>query len=186
MRLVRAAPADLPAVVDLLNLAYRSAPAIAGREWSTEAGYIIGDRMTLPMLAGDLAANPGARLMLWRGAEGIAGCVWLEPAGGPPPSIEAVGRENTWYLGMLTVRPDRQGGGAGGQLLDAAEVEARALGAERIRMTVVNVRDGLIAWYERRGYRLTGEVLPFPYDDLRFGAPTRPDLTFVVLERALG
>ncbi|MEI9890137.1 MAG: hypothetical protein WDN45_05495 [Caulobacteraceae bacterium] len=59
-------------------------------------------------------------------------------------------------------------------LLEAAEAAARALGARRVRMTVVNVREGLIAWYERRGYRPTGEVLPFPYDDLRFGQPTRP------------
>lgn len=174
MHLVRAASADLPAVVDLLNLAYRSAPAVAGREWSTEAGYIVGDRMTLPMLTADLAAVPEARLMLWREPEGVAGCVWLEPS-----------QDGAWYLGMLTVRPNRQGGGAGGQLLEAAEAEVRALGGARVRMTVVNVRDGLIAWYERRGYRVTGEDLPFPYDDLRFGEPTRPDLSFVVLERAL-
>ena len=178
MHLVRAVPADFPSVVDLLNLAYRSAPPVAGREWSTEAGYIVGDRMTLPMLAADLAANPEARVMLWLEDGWLAGCVWLEPAPGH--------REPTWYLGMLTVRPDLQAGGAGRRLLEAAEAQARALGARRIRMTVVNVRDGLIAWYERRGYTRTGEVLPFPYDDLRFGAPTRPDLSFVVLERALG
>ena len=174
MHLVRATSHDLPAVVDLLNLAYRSAPAVAGREWSTEAGYIVGDRMTLPMLTGDLAATPKARLMLWRQPEGVAGCVWLEPA-----------QDGAWYLGMLTVRPDRQGGGAGAQLLETAEAEIRALGGARVRMTVVNVRAGLIAWYERRGYRLTGETTPFPYDDLRFGQPIRPDLSFVVLERAL-
>ena len=52
-------------------------------------------------------------------------------------------------------------------------------------MTVVNVREGLIAWYMRRGYAWTGEVLDFPYDDLRFGTPNRQDLSFVVLERAL-
>lgn len=174
MRLVRAAPADLPALVDLINLAYRAAPPTAGREWSTEAGYIVGDRVTLPRLTADLAAVPGARLMMWREPEGVAGCVWLEPADG-----------GAWGLGMLTVRPDRQGAGAGGRLLDAAEAEIRALGGVRARMTVVNVREGLIAWYRRRGYRLTGETLPFPYDDLRFGKPTRPDLSFVVLERAL-
>jgi hypothetical protein len=53
-------------------------------------------------------------------------------------------------------------------------------------MTVVNVRDALIRWYERRGYRLTGERRPFPYGDHRFGRATRDDLEFVVLEKALG
>ena len=52
-----------------------------------------------------------------------------------------------------------------------------------IEMTVVSIRDTLIAWYERRGYRRTGEVRPFPYDDARFGIPRRDDLAFVVLEK---
>ena len=46
-------------------------------------------------------------------------------------------------------------------------------------------RDTLIAWYERRGYALTGETKPFPYDDPLFGLPQRPDLEFVVLEKRL-
>jgi hypothetical protein len=52
-------------------------------------------------------------------------------------------------------------------------------------MTVVNVRDILIAWYERRGYKLTKEIRPFPYGDERFGRPLRDDLYFVVLEKDL-
>jgi hypothetical protein len=52
-------------------------------------------------------------------------------------------------------------------------------------MTVVNVRDKLIAWYELRGYTLTGETKPFPYHDTRFGKPLRDDLHFVVLEKHL-
>ena len=28
-----------------------------------------------------------------------------------------------------------------------------------------NVRTALIAWYERRGYRLTGATLPFPFTE---------------------
>jgi hypothetical protein len=53
-------------------------------------------------------------------------------------------------------------------------------------MTVVHLRDALIAWYERRGYILTGEVEPFPYGDERFGRPLRDDLHFVVLEKEIG
>ena len=54
-----------------------------------------------------------------------------------------------------------------------------------MRMKVVSVRDTLTAWYERRGYHLTGETSPFPYGDTRFGSPRRDDLCFVVLEKSL-
>jgi hypothetical protein len=67
--------------------------------------------------------------------------------------------------------------------LQAAEDFAKERGGHRIRMTVVNVRKTLIAWYERRGYALTGETKPFPYGDERFGRPLRDDLHFVVLEK---
>ena len=70
-------------------------------------------------------------------------------------------------------------------ILAAAEDHALALGARRAEMTVVSIRDTLIAWYERRGWRLTGEVRPFPYNDPRFGVPRRPDLAFVVLDKPL-
>ena len=58
--------------------------------------------------------------------------------------------------------------------------------ATLMRMTVIRQRRDLIAWYERLGYRPTGETEPFPYGDERFGIPTRPDLAFAVLVKPLG
>jgi ribosomal protein S18 acetylase RimI-like enzyme len=173
MPLFAATPAELPAIAALVNSAYR--PAGPGRGWATEADYIEGERTDAATLARDLAAQPAARLLVWRDeAEGpILGCVWLEPAG-----------DAAWYLGMLTVRPDLQERRLGRTLLEAAEQAAAGEGARTIRMTVVNVRDTLIAWYERRGYALTGETEPFPYDGA-FGAPKRADLAFVALEKRL-
>jgi hypothetical protein len=52
-------------------------------------------------------------------------------------------------------------------------------------MTVIAIRDTLIAWYGRRGYRPTGETRPFPYHAEGIGRPLRDDLSFVVLEKAL-
>ena len=52
-------------------------------------------------------------------------------------------------------------------------------------MTVIDIRDTLLAWYERRGYRRTGETRPFPYGDERFGQPLRDDLCFLALEKDL-
>ena len=44
---------------------------------------------------------------------------------------------------------------------------------------MIDTRDALIAWYERRGYSRTGETRPFP-------VPRDPPVTFVVLEKPLG
>jgi GNAT superfamily N-acetyltransferase len=93
--------------------------------------------------------------------------------------------EETWYLGSLATDPNGQNAGAGKALLAAAEQRVKAEGGNSICMTVVNVRDTLIAWCIRRGYHLTGETEPFPYDDDRFGMPLRDDLAFVVLEKVL-
>jgi hypothetical protein len=53
-----------------------------------------------------------------------------------------------------------------------------------MEMQVIAQRDELIAWYERRGYALTGETRPFPYDEQRY-TPKREDLAFVVLAKGL-
>ncbi len=63
------------------------------------------------------------------------------------------------------MRPSAQERGLGRALLRHAEAEGRAAGAQASRMTVVSVRESLIAWYERQGYRRTGETERFPYDD---------------------
>ncbi len=125
--LVCATDDDVPDIVALMNRAYRGAGSSG---WTTEIGYMAGDRTTEPLLRTDLAAQPGASLLLWRGLDGtVKGCVWLEPRAG-----------DVWYLGSLTVDPQRQNGGLGQALLSWAEQWVRERGGKRIRMTVVNVR----------------------------------------------
>jgi ribosomal protein S18 acetylase RimI-like enzyme len=70
-------------------------------------------------------------------------------------------------------------------MLEASEAAMRERGAEKVVISVVNVRERLIGWYERRGYVRTGEMKPFPYGDERVGRPLRDDLEFLVLEKAL-
>jgi ribosomal protein S18 acetylase RimI-like enzyme len=165
---------DIPAVVALINRAYRGPRSPSG--WTTEAAYLTGDRTTESLLRADLEAKPEASLLKWVDvpAGPIRGCVWLEPLG-----------DDVWYLGSLAIDPEQQNSGLGRTLLSAAEQWVRERGARRVRMTVVNVRDTLIAWYLRRGYHSTGETAPFPYGDNRFGTPLRDDLGFVVLEKEL-
>lgn len=165
---------DVPAIVALMNRAYRGSGASSG--WNTEAGYIAGDRTTTALLRADLAAKPEGSFLKWAdgSTDRLKGCVWLEPLG-----------DDVWYLGSLAIDPAQQNGGLGRVMLSAAEDWVRERGGTRVRMRVVNVREALIAWYVRRGYRLTGETDPFPYGDDRFGTPLRDDLCFVVLERDL-
>jgi GNAT superfamily N-acetyltransferase len=170
-QLTLAADSDIPAVVALMNVAFRGRGQQAS--WSTEEGYIEGDRTNADMLREDIAAHPDAALLLWRDADNaLLGCVWMQPE-----------ENNVWYLGSLAVMPLQQNGGLGRRLLTAAEDWALARGMREIKMTVVHVRTALIEWYARRGYLPTGESKPFPYGDERFGRPTRDDLYFVVLSR---
>ena len=91
------------------------------------------------------------------------------------------------YFGMFAVRPELQGGGVGKAMLAQAErIAGEDWGLATMRMTVIDVRDSLIAFYQRRGYVRTGILKPFPYGDERFGIPLRDDLRFEVLEKDLG
>ena len=91
------------------------------------------------------------------------------------------------YFGMFAVRPALQGGGLGKVIIAEAERTAQATwGAREMHMTVIRQREELIAWYERRGYRRTGQLTPFPYGDERFGIPQRDDLEFELLVKPLG
>jgi GNAT superfamily N-acetyltransferase len=171
--LIIATDSDVPAVVSLINLAFRGHSENAG--WSIEVEFIEDTRITEDLLREDIAAKPYARLLLWHQAEGVLlGCVWLEPQ-----------QSGIWYLGLLAVDPLEQKAGLGRKLLQAAERWAEERGATEIRMTVVHLRAALIDWYKRRGYVLTGETKPFPYGDNRYGTPKRDDLYFVVLRKVL-
>lgn len=166
-----AAEADFASVIALTNRAYRERGGQAA--WKVE-DLVAGQRIDEVLLREDLA-SPGARLLIGRNEAGEhLGHVRLDE-----------GEGGTWFLAMLTVSPDRQDGGLGRALLAAGEDFARAHGARRIQMTVIHQRAELIAWYQRRGYALTGQTKPFPYGNPRFGLPTRDDLYFEVLEKAL-
>jgi len=167
-----AAEAEHPEIITLTNRAYREGGGRA--DWKVES-LVTGQRIDASLLADDLA-QPGAMLLVARDPTGRrVGHVRLD----------SEGHGGAWYLSMLTVDPDRQDAGLGRVLLAAAEDYAVANGAQRMRMSVVHQRTELIAWYERRGYALTGETIPFPYGDTRFGVPTRDDLFFEILEKAL-
>jgi ribosomal protein S18 acetylase RimI-like enzyme len=165
---------ELDEVTALVNSGFRGDSSRAG--WTTEADFLGGQRTDPALLRAELAATPGAVVLTMRDAPRgeLLGCVWLDPE-----------ESDVWHLGMLTVRPDLQSRQLGRTLLAEAESYAAAHGARRMRLTVINVRDTLSAWYERRGYARTGKTKPFPYGDERFGVPQREDLHFEVFEKEL-
>jgi ribosomal protein S18 acetylase RimI-like enzyme len=166
-----AGAADVAAVVTLVNSAYRGETSKAG--WTTEADLLGGQRVDAERIAATIRTPDSVILLHEREAAPIA-CVLLERKG------------EECYLGMLTVNPTMQGHGLGRRMLDAAERWAVNKWSSRsMQMTVIALRVELIAWYERRGYRRTGERKPFPYGDERFGLPRRPDLVFDVLTKVL-
>ncbi len=164
---------EYPAIVALVNSAYRGDSSRAG--WTTEADILGGQRTDVETLREQLATGDTALLLA--AAEGrVVGCVCLERAGS---SSEV-------YLGMLTIDPQQQGSGLGRALLAYAERYAiERWRATSIKMTVIALREELIAWYGRRGYERTSEREPFPYGDARFGVPKRNDLYFEVLRKPL-
>lgn len=157
--------ADAAALKLLLEAAYRGDSARAG--WNHEADILDDERTSREELDA-LLADPAVTILTARDGERLVGCV-------------AVTRKDDTlaYLGMLCVLPTLQSGGLGRRLLDAAEDLARAGDIAAMEMTVIDSRVSLIAWYERRGYRRTGEARPFP-------VPRDPPITFAVLEKPLG
>jgi GNAT superfamily N-acetyltransferase len=174
MEVMRASEADVAAVAELMNAAYGGAGEVRG--WTHVARFLVGDRTSEGALRAELAANPEALLFIVRDGSGgaLLGSVWLEPR-----------REGVWYLGSLSVDPRRQSAGVGRRIVDWAEDWIQQRGGHTVEIDVLNVREPLIAWYQRCGYRLTGASHPYPYEDNRYGVPQRPDLAFVVLEKAL-
>jgi GNAT superfamily N-acetyltransferase len=166
-----AGAADLGALRALVESAYRGDSARRG--WTHEADLLGGQRTDEETL-GAIIADPQQRILLAEREGALVGCVQLTTKG-----------DGTAYLGLLAVDPALQAGGIGARLIAACEAAARdEFGATRMEMTVIDGRSELIAYYQRKGYALTGERRPFPMLDERFGLPTQK-LEFVVLEKPL-
>lgn len=163
--------ADVPAVHRLVESAYRGEASRVG--WTTEADFLDGQRIDADGVL-EAIETPNSHVLIAEADGVLVACAHIEK------------RSDACYFGMFAVRPEMQGEGAGKALLAEAERQARALWqSQTMRMTVIDLRDDLIAWYLRRGYRRTGEHAPFPYGQERFGIPRRKDLRFEWLVKDL-
>ncbi|RKN38559.1 GNAT family N-acetyltransferase [Streptomyces hoynatensis] len=171
-----AGESDIPAIVALVESAYRGESSRAG--WTTEADLLDGQR-TDPEGVREALAAPGSLLLAAERLGELVACCHLERRAG-------AGGRDAAYFGMFAVRPTLQGGGLGRRVLAEAERRARTeWAAGEMHMQVISARADLIAWYERRGYARTGRTSAFPYGDERFGIPRRSDLEFELLVKPL-
>lgn len=165
-----ATTADVKAVKNLLNIAYRSESSKKG--WTTEAGLIAGDTRTNEFMLQEVMQQSGSVILIYQDEHRqISGCVNLQHHG------------NRLYLGMFGVTPQLQGGGIGKKLLQAAEEYALHVTCPSIFMSVISVRTELIDWYKRHGYADTGERKPFNEDAVT--GKHLQKLEFMIMEKAL-
>jgi len=166
----KAVPADTDQIVALVNSAYRGESSKQG--WTTEADLLDGQRTDIEEIT-KLIATPDSMILLCYSDQELIGSVHLERS------------ERGAYLGMFTVKPTLQGRGIGKRFMEEAERMAQQeWGATTIMMLVITLREELIAFYERRGYRRTGKFEEFP-NDIRYGIPKASNLQFELLEKRL-
>lgn len=149
--------ADAPALVALIERAYRD-EGTAG-QWSSEAHLLKGPRTSVDEVT-SLIDREDSRFIVASDGSAIVSCCLVQ-------GLERTGADvNAAYFGMFAVDPATHGGGLGKTVIAEAERRVQELwGANQMVMTVINLRNELIAWYQRRGYRLTGATLPFPFSD---------------------
>ncbi len=171
LRFRAATSVDADAIVALVESAYRGDASRAG--WTTEADFLDGRRTGTDDVLAQIE-RPHSRILLAERDDDLLACAHVADEDG------------AGYFGMFSVRPNLQNAGIGKVVLAEAERIARdEWNLSTMKMTVIDIRAELIAWYERRGYRRTGITKPFPYGDARFGMPKRDDLRFEVLEKML-
>lgn len=161
---------DVSELTKLVNKAYRGDSSKKG--WTTEAHLLDGNRIDEETITGYFT-TPGVHILKSKddNEDQIKGCVYLQE------------KDDQLYLGMLSVDPELQAGGIGRRLLHEADAFALSLNIKTIGITVISTRVELINWYQRRGYKATGVILPF-HVEKKFGIP-RGKIELLVMEKRL-
>jgi GNAT superfamily N-acetyltransferase len=126
-----ATPQDAPALVELINLAYR-----------VEDFFVLGDRIDLAGVL-ERMQRPGGEFLVIDDPERDApvATLFLEP------------HDTQGYFGLLAVDPAAQGRGLARRIIAAAEEHFRALGFAEMMIDVVTLRTELFPFYAALGYQ---------------------------------
>ena len=128
--------ADIPQIVDLVNVAFRMAEGFFVEGDRTNPAQIKAMFETGMFLLGDVSGE-------------LAACVYLELRG------------ERAYFGLLSVAPSHQRQGVGRAMVDEVERRAKDAGCGVMDILTVNVRPELIPLYGKMGYAESGTA-PFP------------------------
>ena len=150
-----AAPADAANITTVINAAFVI----------VEAFFVDGVRISQAEV--EQLLTKGAFLLAETGDK-LNGCVYVELRG------------ERSYLGLLSVDPACQKSGLGSILMAEAEKHCRERGSRFMDIMIVNLRDDLPAFYQRRGYAENGTTTPFPDD-----VPTKIPCHFINMTKSL-
>ncbi|MFW2075306.1 GNAT family N-acetyltransferase [Acinetobacter gerneri] len=164
---------DIPNLVRLINNAYRNN---IDKSWTNETQYVSGSRITQDQLFEELN-KPGFLLMVIEGpdtrSKQLIACIGI-----------------TFYetyaeIGTFCIDSSFQQAGIGKTLLGRAEqfLQIYNSNIKAINMYVLNVREELIQYYERRGYKKTGLIEDYPLD-ANLGMPLL-DLNLIEMQKTL-
>ena len=190
----QAEASDVDALEQLLNRCYRQAEG-----WTNEADLVGGIRTTKDELLA-VINDPKHYVFIYpktttgerdgKETGELLGCIAVDIKDEVTTNQRA-GNQKA-YIGMFAVLPELQGLGVGHQILQAAETFAQrhlqantqtpAQNPARLTMSILSHRPELLAYYQRRGYQLNGNSMPFPVDGNN-GEPKRQDLELLELEK---
>lgn len=138
---------DVDVLFTLLNSSYRGDSAKKG--WTYESDLVGGLRITHEELF-DIISKNNEFFLLALSEDKVVGCVQI--------TEEA----DELYFGLIAVEPALQNKSIGSKILAEIDLLARIKKKSHIRLVVIHTRDELIAYYERKGFRHTGESSEFP------------------------
>jgi GNAT superfamily N-acetyltransferase len=149
-----AGPDDARSITAVINAAFRVA----------EEFFVDGNRITQTEVEQLLAKG---FFLLAEADKKLNGCVYVELRG------------ERSYLGLLSVDPTCQQSGLGSLLMIEAEKYCRERGSQCMDILIVNLRNELPPFYQRRGYVDSG-TSPFPAD-----VPTKIPCHFINMSKPL-
>ena len=142
------------------------------RSWTTEKAFVDGIRITNEQLSGDLSRS-NFKLFIGENEQGLlVACIGL--------SFD----HNSVEIGTFAIDSSIQNLGYGKQMLNYVEVYvAQSCMDVRDLIMVLDVRSELIAYYQRRGYQITGHTAPYPVN-ANVGRPLVP-IQLIEMKKAI-
>ncbi|CAG9994552.1 unnamed protein product [Clonostachys byssicola] len=161
---------DAEPLKELIQAAFRAEDTREG--WVGLADLAAGFTMDVNEVK-ERISSPISEVLIASNAENkYLGCVAVSKHG-----------ENVARVSWVAVDQKSHRGGIGRKVLEHAEEFSRQTwGVKTMGLNALSTRGPLIEWYERRGYKKTGELSPFPVAAIN-GRALPEGLCFVEMEK---